>query len=149
MKLHKRTNQDKDFLELTSRLDMDLHKRYGTQEEDYSEHNKIDLLNTVLIAYIKEEAIACACFRKINHTTVEIKRMFVKNSHRGKGYSRLLLLELENWAKELGYTKAILETGKGQPEAISLYKKSQYFIIENYGVYKNLDNSICMSKLLV
>jgi len=149
MKLYKRTNQDKDFLELTSKLDMDLHKRYGTQEDDYSKHNKIDLLNTVLIAYREEEAIACGCFRKINQNTVEIKRMFVKNSHRGKGYARLLLLELENWAKELGYTKVILETGKAQAEAIALYSKCQYLVIDNYGVYKNLDNSICMSKLLV
>ena len=57
-----------------------------------------------------------------------------------------ILISLEKWASELGYKKAILETGKGQPEAIALYQKAGYQIIENYGPYKGLDNSVCMGK---
>jgi len=39
-----------------------------------------------------------------------------------------------------------LETGKKQPEAIALYKKSGYKVIPNYGQYKNVSNSVCMQK---
>ena len=72
----------------------------------------------------------------------------MNEKNRGKGLSYLLLAGLEKWANELGYSKAILEMGKGQPEALGLYSKCHYEIIANYGPYKNLDNSICMEKTL-
>jgi GNAT superfamily N-acetyltransferase len=59
-----------------------------------------------------------------------------------------VLAELEAWAGEEGCSRAILETGMPHFEAISLYKKSGYRIIENYGPYKNLPNSVCMEKML-
>ena len=55
---------------------------------------------------------------------------------------------LEKWAGELGYKKCILETGKKQPEAISLYKKNGYKPIPNYGQYTGIDNSVCFEKLI-
>ncbi len=39
-----------------------------------------------------------------------------------------------------------LETGKGQPEAMALYKKAGYSVIPKYGPYKKLANSVCMEK---
>jgi ribosomal protein S18 acetylase RimI-like enzyme len=55
---------------------------------------------------------------------------------------------LEIWAKEVGYTYTILETGKNQPEAINLYQKQDYTIIPNYPPYEAIDNSVCMKKTL-
>jgi GNAT superfamily N-acetyltransferase len=148
MKLLKTNNINEDFIKLTHKLDTDLHTRYGTQSKEYDTHNKIEYLDTVLIGYLDKKAIACGCFRIVDKNIIEIKRMFVNKRHRGKGYSTELLTSLEAWAKELGYLTIILETGKGQPEAISLYKKCQYKVIDNYGPYKNLPNSICMEKQL-
>ena len=48
----------------------------------------------------------------------------------------------------MGYAKALLETGKGQPEAIGLYRKFGYQIIANYGPYRGMENSLCMQKHL-
>lgn len=59
-----------------------------------------------------------------------------------------MLGTLEKWASGLGYSKVILETGKGQPEAIGLYRKCGYKIVENYGPYKGFDHSICMGKAI-
>ncbi len=42
----------------------------------------------------------------------------------------------------------ILETGRKQVEAISLYKKLGFHVIENYGQYIGDDNSICMKMAL-
>ena len=72
--------------------------------------------------------------------------MFVLPEHRGKGIAQHILLELENWAKELDYSSCILETGKKQVEAIGLYQKAGYHIISNYGQYIGMENSICMQK---
>ena len=72
--------------------------------------------------------------------------MYVDIGYRGFGISKKILGELENWANELGFKYAILETGIEQPEAIGLYKKSGYQTIDNYGQYKGMDSSVCMKK---
>jgi putative acetyltransferase len=59
-----------------------------------------------------------------------------------------VLKALEDWAKELGYHKCILETGKRQPDAIALYQKNGYSIMPNYGQYQGVTNSVCFEKQL-
>ena len=61
----------------------------------------------------------------------------------------MVLKELEQWAVELNYTKAIMETGIRMPEAIGLYTKNNYVIIPNYGQYKGMPDSVCFEKVLV
>ena len=72
--------------------------------------------------------------------------MYTLPKQRNKGYATLVLNELEKWTSELAYGKCILETGKKQPEAISLYKKNGYRQITNYGQYANIENSVCFQK---
>ena len=74
--------------------------------------------------------------------------MFVHPEYRNKGIGLDILNELELWASELNYSEWILETGKKQPEAIKLYTKAGYQIIENYGQYENIENSVCMEKTI-
>jgi NAD(P)-dependent dehydrogenase (short-subunit alcohol dehydrogenase family) len=80
---------------------------------------------------------------------VEVKRMFVQPAHRGQGVAQAVLAELEKWAAELHYAACVLETGKKQPEAIALYKRSGYTLTPNYGQYIGVENSVCMRKELV
>ena len=56
--------------------------------------------------------------------------------------------ELENWAKELNYKKCILETVKRQVAAVKFYANCEYEVIENYGQYQVMQNSICHEKHL-
>ena len=74
--------------------------------------------------------------------------MYVDPSLRGQGIGTILLLALEKWAKEMNYANCVLETGKRQPDAVALYKKNGYSIVDNYGQYKGIENSICFSKTL-
>ena len=148
MKVVRTTHENPDFIKLTKLLDMELNARYGKAQETYDKHNSTDAINTVIVGYIEAEPVACACFKSIDEYTIEIKRMFVASLHRRKGFSSIILQALEAWAAELNYSDAILETGKGQPEAIALYQKLGYFIIPNYGVYRGLDSSVCMTKRL-
>ncbi len=71
--------------------------------------------------------------------------MFVLTGFRGKGIAKCILAELELWAKELNFTNCILETGKKQPEAISLYKNMGFKEMPNYGQYQGVENSVCMT----
>ena len=75
--------------------------------------------------------------------------MYVKPANRGQGIAYTILQELEEWAKELNFPYAILETGTKQPEAINLYKKVGYSVTENYPPYVDMEHSICMKKSLL
>jgi GNAT superfamily N-acetyltransferase len=74
--------------------------------------------------------------------------MYVKSGYRGQKIALLILDALEKWALELNISATVLETGTKQAEAIHLYLKSGYIVIENYGPYKNLQESVCMQKNL-
>jgi len=144
-----RTNSDNtDFIDLVKLLDADLAIRDGEDHAFYAQYNKTGKIKYVVVGYEDNKPIACGAIREFTPQIMEVKRMYTLPEHRGKGIAQKLLFELEKWAKELSYTKCILETGKKQPEAIQLYKKSGYRIIPNYGQYAGIDNSVCFEKEL-
>jgi putative acetyltransferase len=135
-----------DFRNLVSQLDNDLDGRYGKAQKEYDKYNQIEFLDTVVMAYFENQAVGCGCFKKYDENTFEIKRMFVNPQFRGRGISKLILSELENWGAHLGYSKSILETGIKQIEAIGLYERFGYQRIDNYNHYIGMENSVCMAK---
>lgn len=148
MELVRTTSKNPDFTNLVQLLDADLKIRDGEDHEFYAQINQAAILKNVIVYYIDNMAVGCGAIREINKETVEIKRMFVLPDFRGKGIASKILLELEQWALELECNQTILETGINQPEAIALYKKLGYSIIENYGQYATMQNSVCMKKIL-
>ena len=136
------------FRELVAMLDTFLAERDGKDHAFYAQFNKLDNIKNTIVCFDDNEAIGCGAFKQYDETTVEIKRMFVKPSYRAKGAATEVLQELEKWAIENNFSLAILETVKNQPEAVALYKKNGYTIIPNFGQYKNVENSICMHKIL-
>lgn len=144
-----RTNSKKgDFVNLVKQLDAYLKICDGPDHSFYDQFNKIDTLKHVVIAYKNKNAVGCGAFKIHDGNFVEIKRMFVSPEGRRNGIASKILIELENWAKELKFDKCILETGKQQPEAVELYKNSNYTITENFGMYENVENSVCFEKFL-
>lgn len=120
-----RTDSDNtDFKSLVLLLDKDLAIKDGDEHAFYDQFNKITNIRYVVVCYENDLAVACGAFKEYDKECTEIKRMFVLPLHRGKGLAGKVLQELEAWALEVGYTFCILETGKKQPEAISLYKKT-------------------------
>lgn len=139
---------DPDFEILIDLLDFELWERNPDRQAEYVAHNKLSPDTRTIVASFEGKPVASGAFRKPDNSTAEIKRMYVREEYRGRGISKKVLAELEAWAGEEGCSRAILETGMPHFEAISLYKKSGYRIIENYGPYKNLPNSVCMEKML-
>jgi putative acetyltransferase len=145
-----RTNSSQpEFIQLVGLLDADLAVRDGADHSFYAQFNKIDMIQHALIAYENNEPVACGAFKTFDAASVEIKRMYVLPQHRNKGIAAAVLQELEQWAKEEGYTSTVLETGMKQPEAIRLYEKSGYARMANYGQYAGVENSVCMKKELI
>ena len=145
----KRTSSSEiDFQHLVSELDGELSTRNGETNEFFAQYNKIDQIKNVIIATIDNKPVGCGAIKAYDSDTMEIKRMFVPIEMRGKGIAVHILKNLEKWAKEMNYSKCILETGNKMPEAIRLYEKSNYKIIPNYGQYNGIEDSICFEKHL-
>jgi GNAT superfamily N-acetyltransferase len=138
-----------DFIVLVQKLDASLAITDGDEHTFYDQFNKITNIKHAIVAYENNIAVGCGAIKKYNQDSMEVKRMFVEPDHRNKGIAKIMLTELEAWAKELGATKCILETGIRQVSAIHLYKNFHYTIIPNYGQYANVENSVCFEKKLV
>ncbi|GHS92580.1 N-acetyltransferase [Bacteroidia bacterium] len=145
-----RTNSDnKDFQNLVRQLDDYLDRIDKTAHCVCEPFNKIETIKYSIVVYRENEAVGCGAIREYSSDTTEIKRMFVLEKERRKGIASIILDELEKWAKELGFRKCILETGKKLPDAISLYQMKGYSKIANYGQYECLGSSVCFAKIIV
>ncbi len=145
-----RTNSNNnDFINLVKLLDLDLAKRDGEDHSFYAQFNKLDKIKHALVFYLNGKPVGCGAIKEFEPDSMEVKRMYTLPEFRGQGLATEILFELEKWAKELGYKKCVLETGKRQPEAIKLYIKNGYKTIPNYGQYTKVENSICFEKILL
>lgn len=145
-----RTNSDNsDFQALVKELDIDLAIRDGEEHCFFAQFNKIDAIKHVVVAYQGNDAVGCGAVKAYADKVMEVKRMFVPMAMRSKGVASRVLQELENWSRELGFEKCILETGKKQPEAIGLYKKNNYIQIPNFGQYADVESSVCFEKAII
>ncbi|HLX91233.1 MAG TPA: GNAT family N-acetyltransferase [Puia sp.] len=138
--------ENADFIDLVAKLDADLKARDGDDHTFYAKFNKIDQVKFVILAYEDDNPVGCGAIKKFDENTMEVKRMYVNVSYRGKGIATMVLGELELWAKEMNFDKCVLETGKRQPEAVALYLKNGYNVVRNFGQYENVENSLCFEK---
>ena len=145
----RRTDADNpDFIQLVKLLDADLKIRDGEDHAFYAQFNKIDHIKYVIVAYWEGRAVGCGAIKYFDEQRMEVKRMYIREDYRGRGFASRILVALEAWASELQFHSCILETGINQPEAIGLYKKRGYAIIPNYGQYRGVDTSYCFGKQL-
>lgn len=147
MKLLKTNSNHPDFQKLTQLFDEYLVEIDGDEKDFFAQYNQI-YIDSVIVCYEDEIAVGCGAFKEYEPTVAEIKRMFVLPEKRGKGIASTVLNALEIWAKENGFQHAILETSNQLTNAISLYQKSGYEVIPNYGQYIDVESSVCMKKIL-
>ena len=146
-KLLKTNSNHPDFQKLTQLFDDYLVEIDGDEKDFFAQYNQI-YIDNVIVCYEDDIAVGCGAFKEYEPTVAEIKRMFVLPEKRGKGIASTVLNALEIWAKENGFQHAILETSNQLTNAISLYQKSGYEIIPNYGQYIDVESSVCMKKIL-
>ena len=142
------TTDDPDFTNLIRQLDDELWNELHEDQATYDQYNKVTQIPTAVVVYVNETPAASGCFKVLQNSTAEIKRMFVQKSYRGKGFSKSVLMELENWAREQNISILILETSIHFKVARSLYQQAGFNIIPNYGPYKYLAESVCLQKIL-
>ena len=141
---------DQRFIILCQKLDDYLNEIVGgeKQRQQYVQYNSLEEIHDVVLIMEKGVTVGCGSIRHYDDNTVEIKRVFVCDEYRGRTFGQIIMTELEMIARKAGYKKVILETGKLLKEAYRLYRGLGYQIIENYGPYADLTDSICMEKEL-
>jgi len=77
---------------------------------------------TVLVAWEGDEPAGVVALRRYGGSICEMKRLYVRPNHRGKGLGRKLSEEVIAAARRLGYTKMRLDTLPTMDAAIGLYR---------------------------
>lgn len=140
--------RNEDFILLCGMLDDHLDDIVGgrKQREKYAQYNTLEDINDVIVAYDGKKPVACASFKRYGEGVAEVKRVFVRKEYRGRGISKEMMADLEEKAKAKGYCSLILETGELLKAAVQLYSSSGYSVIDNYGQYEGMRESVCMKK---
>ncbi|MCB0810825.1 MAG: GNAT family N-acetyltransferase [Flavobacteriales bacterium] len=136
------------FVQLVRELDQDLARRDGKDNAFYARYNSMEADARAVVAIAEGVPVGCGAIKPVDADAMEVKRMYTLPAWRGKGVASRVLAELEQWARELGMERCILETGLRQPEAIALYESNGYAPIPNYGPYAGVANSRCFAKVL-
>nr|WP_205863723.1 GNAT family N-acetyltransferase [Planosporangium mesophilum] len=130
----------------------DLGARYGGEgdETPVSPDEFEPPAGRFLIAWIDGAPAGCGGWRTLaeDEAAAEIKRMYTVPEWRGRGVASAVLRAIESSAREAGKTRAVLETGDRQPEAIALYRKLGYERVPNFGYYKDYPDCLSFGRPL-
>jgi GNAT superfamily N-acetyltransferase len=86
----------------------------------------------LLLAYSGEAPSGVACLKQLSPSIGEIKRMYVRPAHRGKGIGRALVKRLLSEASAIGYERIRLDSAGFMKEAHQLYRSTGFREIEAY-----------------
>jgi len=124
--------------------------RYGTPDSEPGVKPSAADITVFFVAFDDAgEPLGCGGLRRLDATEAEIKRMFVAPAHRGTGVSTAVLARLEEFGRELGLLRLVLETGTMQPDAVRFYEREGYTPIPNFGSYAGNEQSLCFEKPLI
>lgn len=108
-------------------------------------YNLSETITDVLIAYMDGVPVGCAGLKRYSDSDVEIKRVWVEPEARGQKIASRMMDLLEEKARQMDYRRAILQTRPIMPDAVGLYEKRGYLLIDNYPPYDKLEGAICMA----
>lgn len=80
----------------------------------------------MLVGLLGDVPVTGGAFRRFDHETAELKRIWTDSAHRRRGFGRGLLTALEAEIADRGYRRVYLTTGDRQPEAEALYLAAGY-----------------------
>jgi putative acetyltransferase len=106
---------------------MNLPEEFVTMDKKYSGNEGV-----LILALDGDEAIGCVGVRKIEPGIAELKRLYVRDSHRGLKIGITLLEKALANAGSLGYNKIRLDVIPTLPKAKELYRSFGFYEIPPY-----------------
>jgi putative acetyltransferase len=87
----------------------------------------------LLLAHVDDEIAGCIALRKLDDSTCEMKRLFLRPEFRGRGLGAPIVHTIIHEAKQIGYSKMRLDTIPGKmDQAIRLYRSIGFKEIPAY-----------------
>ncbi|MGH6953333.1 MAG: GNAT family N-acetyltransferase [Alphaproteobacteria bacterium] len=78
----------------------------------------------LLLSLDGAEAVGCVGMRPLGDGHCEMKRLYVRPAHRGRGLGRHLAEEIVRVAAQAGHRRMVLDTfPRAMPEAVALYER--------------------------
>lgn len=99
----------------------------------------------LLLAYQEDTPVGCSGVRRIDDQTAELKRMYVRDTHKGQRIGVQLLERSIQAARELGYGKIRLDTIDTMTRALALYRSFGFYEIPAYR-FNPLAGAVYMEK---
>ena len=85
-----------------------------------------------LVVEAGDVPVGCGGIRMLDAHRAEVKHLYLRETTRGRGWGALLLAELEQRARALGATEAVLDTNATLLAAGGLYRSAGYSEIAPY-----------------
>jgi len=134
--------------ELIEELDKYQSSLYPAESNHLDSIGDLRKPNVCMIALFDQKLPVAIGAIKVFDDYGEIKRIYVSQEHRRKGYAKTIMTALEQRLVALGITTARLETGIKQHEAISLYRRYGYVQRNAFGAYSEDPLSLFLEKKL-
>ena len=81
---------------------------------------------TVFIAREDGVAVGCGALKRHAGGIGEVKRMYIRPSHRGRKIGALIVERIEALARKEGLNRLVLETGDRHPAAWTVYERAGF-----------------------
>jgi GNAT superfamily N-acetyltransferase len=101
-----------------------------------------------LVAEVDGVPAGCGAWRALPSGSAEIKRVYVEPGFRRRGIAQLVVAALEDGAAAAGHPEVVLNSGREQPEALTLYAQLGYRPVPGYGVYACAPGAVFLGKAL-
>ena len=114
-----------------------------TLRREFDEH---DTPETQYIVLTDDSFPVATCrFYRLDKNSAMLGRVVVLPDYRGTGLGRRVVTEAEDWLRELGYEKVVIES---RDVAVEFYEKLGYGVTDSNIIHGNTFDCIRMEKML-
>lgn len=84
------------------------------------------------IAWCDGQPAGCIALRRLDDTTCELKRLYVRPAFRGRGIAGVMMQRILDDARAIGYTVMLLDTEPFLRSALKMYRGLGFYEIPRY-----------------
>jgi putative acetyltransferase len=107
-----------------------------------------DIAPTFVVARVAGAAAGCGALSALSDRALEVVRIYVRPTFRGRGIADRVLARLEDLARDRGARVLMLRCGPRQPHALALYERNGYVRRAVFAYHREHPTNIFYEKIL-